>query len=261
MAFLWFSPRSLPLVPLDHDWQQACRRVPLLGGLAEDENLRLFERAKDFLARKRLTFHPDLATTPFDTPARLALAGQACLLTLGWPDFEHRDAFSNVHEIIVLPDAFQRHVEHIDEAGVLHAFTDIRIGETSYQGPVVVSFRDLMENGGFSGHNVLIHELAHKLDMGNAVDVDGFPPLPVSITPAEWHGIFSQVWNDLQRRLENGQDTVLDAYAASHPGECFAVCCEAFFSAPRQLADHYPALYALLCRYFNQQPLPRQPLG
>lgn len=257
MLFRWFGSRFSSGTFPAADWHAACQRVALLRSLSEEETERLGQRAWQFLERKRITLHPALEETPFDRPAQLVLAGQACLITLGWSEFEHADAFSNVHEIVVLPDGFTRDVEEMDEFGVVHAYTDTRAGETSYQGPVVVSFTDLMQSGDFNGFNVLLHELAHKLDMGNSIDTDGFPPLPSNITPAEWHGIFSQVWNDLQRRLSQNQPTPIDDYAASHPGECFAVCCETFFSAPDQLADAYPDLYGLLCRYFNQQPLTR----
>ncbi|QTF92133.1 M90 family metallopeptidase [Halomonas sp. BM-2019] len=243
-------------------WAEARARLPLLAALGEAEAAALGERAWRFLHAKRVSLHPALAeTTPFDLPARLALAAQACLLTLGWRDDEHREAFANVHEVLILPDAFQRRVEEMDEFGVMHEYDDERAGETSYQGPVVVAFPDLMESGDFSGFNVLIHEFAHKLDMGNSLDVDGFPPLPADIDPREWHRVFMGVWEDLQARLARGEETPIDDYAATHPGECFAVCCEAFFTAPDLLHDAYPALHDLLSRYFRQETLARLPPG
>lgn len=257
----WREARFAARHPFPEDaWAEARGRVPLLAALAEEEAARLGRRAWRFLHAKRVTLHPELAeATPFDLPARLALAAQACLLTLGWPEEEHQEAFANVHEVLVLPDAFQRRVEEMDEFGVMHEYDDERAGETSHQGPVVVAFPDLMESGDFSGFNVLIHEFAHKLDLGNSLDVDGFPPLPAEIDPREWHRVFMAVWDDLQARLARGEATPIDDYAATHPGECFAVCCEAFFTAPDLLHDAYPALFALLGRYFRQAPLARLP--
>ncbi len=241
------------------DWAEARSRLPLLTALDDSDAEHLGQRAWRFLHAKRLSLHPDLAESiPFDLPAQLALAAQACLLTLGWSDSEHREAFDGVHEILILPEAFQRRVEEMDEAGVMHEYVDERAGETSHQGPVVVSFPDLMESGGLDGFNVLIHELAHKLDLSNSLDVDGFPPLPREIDPKEWHHAFMGVWDDLQARLERGEETPIDAYAASHPGECFAVCCETFFSAPNVFVQAYPELYELLSRYFRQDPITRQ---
>lgn len=241
-------------------WREARSRLPLLAFLADDEAERLGRRAWRFLHAKRLSLHPELrASTPFDEAAQLALAAQACLLTLGWSDDEHDEAFSGFHEILILPDAFQRQVEEMDEFGVMHAYEDERAGETSAQGPVVVAFPDLMESGDFTGFNVVIHELAHKLDMGNSLDADGFPPLPRDIDSRVWHRVFTAVWESLQTHLERGETPPIDDYAATHPGECFAVCCEYFFSAPEVLEDAYPELYALLVRYFRQEPLKRLP--
>ncbi|WP_148252908.1 M90 family metallopeptidase [Aidingimonas lacisalsi] len=245
--------------PFPHtDWAEARSRVPLLAALNDDDAQQLGQRAWRFLHDKRVSLHKELAkTTSFDLPAHLALAAQICLLTLGWDDDDHQEAFANVHEVQILPDAFQRQVEEMDEFGVMHEYVDERAGETSFQGPVVVSFPDLMGSGDWNGFNVLIHEFAHKLDLGNASDVDGFPPLPREIDPHEWHHIFTTVWEDLQAHLERGESPPIDDYAATHPGECFAVCCEHFFSAPDVLIKAYPALYALLSRYFRQDPLLR----
>ncbi|MBB3331489.1 hypothetical protein BDK63_002372 [Halomonas campaniensis] len=257
----WRAERFAARHPFpDAAWAEARGRLPLLAALGDAEAAALGERAWQFLHAKRLSLHPELSeSTPFDLPAQLALAAQACLLTLGWSDDDHAEAFANVHEVLVLPDAFQRRVEEMDEFGVMHEYDDERAGETSYQGPVVVAFPDLMESGDFSGFNVLIHEFAHKLDMGNSLDVDGFPPLPREIDPREWHRVFMAVWEDLQAHLERGEPTPIDDYAATHPGECFAVCCEAFFTAPDLLHDAYPALHDLLARYFRQDPLARLP--
>ncbi|WP_373182268.1 zinc-dependent peptidase [Halomonas campaniensis] len=257
----WRAERFAARHPFpDAAWAEARGRLPLLAALDDAEAAALGERAWQFLHAKRLSLHPELAeSTPFDLPAQLALAAQACLLTLGWSDDDHAEAFANVHEVLILPDAFQRRVEEMDEFGVMHEYDDERAGETSYQGPVVVAFPDLMESGDFSGFNVLIHEFAHKLDMGNSLDVDGFPPLPREIDPREWHRVFMAVWEDLQAHLERGETTPIDDYAATHPGECFAVCCEAFFTAPDLLHDAYPALHDLLARYFRQDPLARLP--
>ncbi|MEQ6916238.1 zinc-dependent peptidase [Halomonas aquatica] len=240
------------------DWAEARDRLPLLDGLSDDQAERLGRRAWQFIHAKRLSLHPELAeSVTFDAPARLALAAQACLMTLGWCDSEHQEAFANVHEILVLPDAFHRRVEEMDEYGVVHEYDDERAGETSHQGPVVVAWADLMTSGGLDGFNVLIHELAHKLDLGNSLDVDGFPPLPRELDPQEWYRIFMGVWEDLQVRLARGEATPIDEYAATHPGECFAVCCETFFSDPDRLHRAYPTLYGLLSHYFHQDPLSR----
>lgn len=253
----WRAERFVARHPFpEQAWQQACSRLPLLDSLDGEATEQLGRRAWRLLHVKRLTISAEL---DFDLPARLGLMAQAALLTLGWSETDADDAFANVHEILVLPDVFRRRVEEMDEAGVMHEYHDERAGETWYQGPVVLSLTDIMASGDWSGFNVVIHELAHKLDMGNSQDVDGLPPLPRDISAKEWHGIFIAVWDDLQAHLERGETPPIDDYAATHPGECFAVCCEHFFSAPDVLNAAYPRLYALLRRYFRQDPLARLP--
>ncbi|ALM51548.1 zinc-dependent peptidase [Halomonas huangheensis] len=235
-------------------WHQACQRYPLLAQLPEPQQSRLGHRAWQFLHDKHLSLHANLAPAALDDAQRLAIAAQACLLSLGWSDSEHHDALANVHEILILPDVIRREVEEIDDAGVVHQFVDQRAGETFHQGPVVLALPDVIASGRLDGFNVVIHEFAHKLDMGNSMDADGFPPLPADISPQDWYREFMTTWDDLHARLDNGQPTPIDDYAASHPGECFAVCCEHFFTTPLQLREAYPGLYSLLCRYFHQTP-------
>ncbi|MGQ7243163.1 M90 family metallopeptidase [Salinicola sp. V024] len=247
--------RSRP--PFDPEaWRKIRYGLPLLADLDDADAERLGPRAWQLLQRKRWVAGDDVE---LDQPAMLAIAAQAELLTLGWSDRDASAAFDNVTEIILLPDSFHRHVEEMDDFGVMHEYMDERAGETSWRGPVVLAIPDVADSGDYTGYNVIIHEFAHKLDLGNSQDVDGFPPLAAAsdVTSKEWHRVFTAVWDDLQAHLERGEDTPIDDYAATHPGECFAVCCELFFTAPDQLVDVYPELYDLLKRYFRQEPLVR----
>ncbi|RKR06836.1 hypothetical protein C7446_0835 [Kushneria sinocarnis] len=234
------------------DWQAAVARLPILAGFDGATLDELGRRAWRRLFELRVTLAGE---APWSHTDRLALAAQIDLMTLGWQ--HHAEAFANLHEVIVLPDAFHRRVEEMDEAGVVHEYVDERAGETSYQGPIVLSRTDLEASGHWNGFNVVIHEFAHKLDMGNSMEVDGCPPLPRDISGREWYRIFTAAWDELQACLEAGHPTLVDEYAATHPGECFAVCCETFFTAPAQLNGHWPELYRLLARYFRQDPFAR----
>ena len=60
---------------------------------------------------------------------------------------------------------------------------------------------------------------------------------------------------DMGRRLDAGEDTPLDPYAAEHPGEFFAVCAEAFFIQPESLHAAYPDVFVQLAAFFRQNPL------
>ncbi|WP_110648204.1 zinc-dependent peptidase [Salinicola peritrichatus] len=249
--------RRLARHPFDPEaWRAVRHAVPLLADLEDFDAERLGPRAWQLLHTKHWVAGDGVE---FDASAQLAIAAQACLLTLGWDEQDAQAAFANVHDIILLPDAFHRRVEEMDEAGVVHEYDDERAGETSWRGPVALAIPDIDNSGDYSGYNVIIHEFTHKLDLGNSQDVDGFPPLAAAsdVTSREWHRVFTHVWDDLQAHIARDEPTPIDDYAATHPGECFAVCCELFFTAPDQLIEVYPDLYDLLKRYFGQDPLAR----
>jgi Mlc titration factor MtfA (ptsG expression regulator) len=59
----------------------------------------------------------------------------------------------------------------------------------------------------------------------------------------------------LHVRLQQGEDGLIDAYAATDPAEFFAVCSEVFFERGAELAAQHPALYAELRGYYRVNPL------
>ncbi|MCM5705413.1 zinc-dependent peptidase [Larsenimonas salina] len=233
-------------------WQHTLARVPIAHGLADESRERLAGRAWALMHRLRITSPVEL---PWSEAQALKLTTQVALMTLEWD----KGFWPDVREVVVVPGPFRRHLVEEDEMGVVHELDDERIGETFDHGPIVLSLEDVTSSGDWTGLNVIIHEFSHKLDMQHNGQADGRPPLPATISPAEWYRVFTSVWNDLQEHLERDDVTPIDEYAATHPGECFAVCCEMFFTAPNQLSRVYPELYSLLTRYFNQDALARMP--
>ena len=113
-----------------------------------------------------------------------------------------------------------------------------------------------------AGYNVVIHEFAHKLDMLNG-EADGMPALHSGMTPAAWDEVFMTAYEDFCRRIDSGEETVIDPYASDDPAEFFAVLSENFFELPDIVNREYPSLYALLRSYYRQDPLGRlkEPAG
>ena len=95
----------------------------------------------------------------------------------------------------------------VDDAGVTHEYHDEVLGEAWEGGPVLLSWFD--GNDAPAGINVVIHEFAHKLDMGNG-EVDGYPALPADMPPAAWAAAFKPAYDDFCRRVDDGEDTALD---------------------------------------------------
>jgi hypothetical protein len=246
----WRRRRLLRQYPLPDDlWSDVTAALPVLEGLDSSELERLRALATIFLREK--TFEPvqGLELTP---AMRLCIAAQASLpiLHLGL------DWFRGWSALIVYPGEFVHRREEVDMAGVVHEWDEARSGESWEYGPVILSWADVAASGLRDGYNVVIHELAHKLDMLNG-EPNGFPPLPRHMDAREWNREFSAAYADLNRRLDEGETTALDPYAAEHPAEFFAVLSEYFFETPRLVQNAYPAVYALLRVFFRQDPLRR----
>jgi hypothetical protein len=71
--------------------------------------------------------------------------------------------------IVVHPDEVVAQREVMDDDGVVHAYDEVLAGEAMEGGPVMLSWRDVADAGetAASGYNVVIHEFAHVLDMGD----------------------------------------------------------------------------------------------
>ena len=146
----------------------------------------------------------------------------------------------------------------MDEFGVVHEYDEQASGEAWEGGPLLISWQDAQMAG--EGYNVVIHEFAHKLDMQNG-EVDGIPRLPTDMSRAKWKAVLMTAYEDFRALVDeaeaHGEETLLDPYAAEHPGEFFAVMSEVFFETPDILQEEYPALYAQFSRFYRQDPAAR----
>ncbi len=103
------------------------------------------------------------------------------------------------------------------------------------------------------GMNVVIHEFAHKLDMLNGPP-DGLPPLHEGMRRQDWIDAFEPAYEDFCARVDDGEVTAIDPYAAEHPAEFFAVTSEVFFETPELLRAEYPAVYTQMRLFYRQDP-------
>ncbi|MBK9616425.1 MAG: zinc-dependent peptidase [Uliginosibacterium sp.] len=245
----WLWPAVIPTVS-EADWRAVERTLPCLNHLDHAEREALRALALAFLDRKVFSgaqgFEPDNA-------ARLSIALQACLLVLKL-GLHAYDGWEGV--IVYPPGGFMIPQRRQDAAGVVHEYEQEALGQAWDDGPVLLTWADDPTRD--AGINVVIHEFAHKLDMLDG-HVDGRPPLPPGIRPEAWRHSFSRAYADFCARADSGLPLFMDAYAAEDPGEFFAMCCEVFFCKPVPLRAHYPDVYALLCGYFQQRPLPEPP--
>lgn len=231
----------------DNLWASVVTSMPFLESLDTAEQEQLRELSESFLGTKEFSTAGGLVLTD---EICVSIAAQGCLPILKLGLSAYRDWVG----IIVYPDEFvvRRNIE--DEDGVVHEYDDVLAGEAWEGGPLILSWHDVKMAG--DGYNVVIHEFAHKLDMLNG-DADGMPALHSGITESEWQETFLAAYDDFCRRVDSGEDTLIDPYASEAPGEFFAVLSEGFFELPDVVAEEYPDLYALLIRYYRQDPLTR----
>lgn len=240
-----FGRRPAADIP-DDLWQAVQTELDFLDWLSADEWQRLRALVARFLEEKEFTATGGLE---LDDRMKLSIAVQGCLpiLNLGL------DWYAGWVGIVVYPAEFVIPRSVVDEDGVVHEYDEVAAGEAWGGGPLLVSWQDVAMAGG--GYNVVIHEFAHKLDMVNG-EADGLPPLHPGMSPADWEAAMAAAYDDFCERVDAGEDTAIDPYAAESPGEFFAVLAEAFFETPRTLRDEYPAVYAQLAAFFRLDPLP-----
>ncbi len=230
-------------------WDRVTADLFILKGLTDAERQRLRRLTTRFLYHKKFDPVQDLELGP---ERRLFIAVQACLpilnLGLRW--------YRGWTTMIVYPGDFVPRREEVDEAGVVHLHADPLSGEAWRRGPVVLSWSGVAVSGRRDGYNVIIHELAHKLDMRNG-DANGHPPLPRHIPTREWRSAFVAAFDDMNQRLDAGEEPAIDPYAANSPAECFAVFSEYFFEQPQLLFAEYPRVYGQLAAFYRQAPLQR----
>ena len=245
-------------------WLNTLGQYPFLAALTQPEQAKLRALAALFLQRKEFTGAHGLEVT--DAMA-VAIAAQACLplLHLGAP----RDAlawYDDFVGIVVHPgDALARRTT-TDEAGVVHHYHEVLLGEAMERGPVMLSWQAVQDAAHHSqrGANVVVHEFVHKMDMRNG-PADGYPPLPAGFmgstsaraARAAWHDAWAPAYAHFRERVIiaerfGGERPWLDAYGATAPAEFFAVACEAYFVNRPRFAQEFPALLPLLDGFFRR---------
>ena len=186
-----------------------------------------------FLREKRFYGCNGLAVT--DT-MRQAVAALACLLIL-------RDAaavFPRLRSVLLYPSAFLVPQHEPDDLGLVSDEPVEQIGESWEGDRVVLSWPDVEAALAGDAVNVVVHEFAHQLDIGQ-----GFP---AGVDPARWAPVMQKEFERLQRHR---RPPVLDPYGAEGPEEFFAVATEAYFQRGALLQEHHPALYELLKDYYR----------
>lgn len=229
-------------------WRNTLNKIPVAKKLNRKELRQLRKITTLFLHAKVFT---GVQGFQLDDEKRLIIAIQACIPILKL-DLDYYDGFI---EIVVYPDAFIVNRDIVDDSGLVHNTNQTLSGEAWSKGPVVLSWKDI-ELDSFNlreGHNVIIHEFSHKLDMLNG-RANGMPPLHPNMHRQEWTDSLSQAYDHLLKQIEYYDHSYINNYAATNPAEFFAVISEYFFTAPNILKQYCPDVYKQLVLFYKQTP-------
>ena len=234
-------------------WLEVTGKLACLQGLTAIEKARLRELSTLFWHEKNFVAVQGLELTD---AMCVSIAAQACLpiLKLGFNNL------SGWIDVVIYPAAFRISRDTTDATGVVHHEEQVLVGESWSRGPLILSWAEIQQDSSENhvGRNVIIHEIAHKLDVLNG-RMNGFPPLHLDMSIPKWTEALNDAYQHLVTRIDHHHSTSIDAYAATSPAEFFAVVSEYFFCSPETLQTHFPEVYQQLQLYYRQNPLLRQP--
>ncbi len=220
--------------------------------LSSAERLRLMDVAERLV--NRVSWEASRGFS-LDNNIRGTVAGHAALLALGLPE----PVFKNVSAIVVHPATI---TIRGPRSGLIPGTVDAHplpvLGHTTAHGPVFIAWDDALQQATHpdQGHNVILHEFAHKLDAEDGT-LDGTPRLSDRVERQRWIEVCDTEYRSL--RLGNGS-ALLSDYAGTNPSEFFAVTTEIFFRRGPELAEDRPDLYHVFRRFYGQDPAGRRQL-
>lgn len=184
---------------------------------------------------------------------KVIIAAQACLLVVGMVD---DILFDHVLSILVYPTGYVAQGTHLSRAGLVLEGGQPRLGEAWWRGPVILSWSDAKAGGLMEtpGHNLVLHEFAHQLDMLNGRMCDGTPELPTAEHFNRWISVLGPEFERLAETCQHGHRGFIDCYGATNPAEFFAVVTETFFERPAAFRFHHEEAYSVLKDFYRMDP-------
>jgi hypothetical protein len=250
-GFGWLTERrrtKLLETPFPEAWEDILdANVKAYSYLDDAERKHLRDLTQVFIDEK--TWEPCGGVEEITDEMRVTIAGSACLLIMG----RDHDLMNEVESILVYPSAI---VLPERPQGFFNGSPQIVGGERTVAlgvahargGPVVLAWDSVLSGAANAkdGNNVVIHEIAHKIDFLDG-DADGTPPLETAEDRREW----ARVCNEAFLAHKSGEEHFLRKYAQTNEAEFFAVATEVFFEKPKQMLHELPELYGLLARFYN----------
>ena len=249
----WWRKRKRTRIlaePFPDEWLEAIERdVALWRAVPGASRPRLLDDARLFIAERYWEPCGGIELTP---SMCAVIAAQACVLTLG----RSVDAFDHVRSILVYPTAYRAPDVWEDESGIVTEELDDRDGEAWEWGSVVLSWQQvLVDSRTLHGRNLVLHELAHQLDLLDTIDRPTLGDPELRVERERWMDTFLAAHEAFCEQVDRGRRVkALDEYGAEDDAEFFAVAPESFFERGAYLREHQPDLYRVLSEYYNQDP-------
>jgi Mlc titration factor MtfA (ptsG expression regulator) len=257
MIFRWLTERrreKLLEKPFADTWKQYLHENVAAYRLFDDEEkARFHDLVAVFVAEKNFEQCGGLDADEAEwDEIRVTIAGCACQMLVGRQD---HDLFSEVVSLLVYPSAVVAKAQNRSffDPGLEPVRGDMPVLGLAVKGGAVVLAWDSVLRGArhpHDGHNVVIHELAHKIDYLDGV-ADGTPPLDGRAARRAWVAAFAPAYLAHKERAEHGKKSFLSDYAVTNEAEYFAVATEAFFEKPADLARELPDVYAQLRDFYQ----------
>lgn len=249
--FAWLTERrrnKLLEHPFPEEWKKIlAKNVAAYRLLDTEEKERLHELVQVFVEEKNWEGCGGLE---LDDEIRVTIAGSGCLMLLG----RDHDLFKEVESILVYPSAVihKGHGRSTFDPGVTADREEqVVLGLAVHGGAVVLAWDSVLQGAANArdGHNVVIHEFAHKIDFTDG-DADGTPDMGFPERRA-WAAAFEPAFLAHKKRADQGKKSFLRDYAVTNEAEYFAVVSEAFFEKPKELARQLPDVYASLRDFYR----------
>lgn len=223
--------------------------LPIYLHLSPVERRRLQGHIRVFLAEKQFIGCGGLQVTE---EMKLAIAAVACLLLLN----ERGEYFPKLRSILIYPSTYFVNETVATGNYIVEERRVARLGESWTHDQVILSWEQVKQDtlDWRDGHNVVLHEFAHQLDQEDG-KAEGVPILQRNSDYAIWAKVMAEEYQQLCNDVQRSVKTVMDSYGTTNPAEFFAVATETFFEKPQQLLKKHSALYELLQRYYQLDPV------
>ncbi|MCH2197631.1 MAG: zinc-dependent peptidase [Flavobacteriales bacterium] len=165
---------------------------------------------------------------------KVIIASHAVQITFGYPAL----VLAHFKRIILYPIEYPSRV-----TGKKHK------GEVNALGVIVLSWNHVMDGVRIpdDGINLVIHEIAHALEIENIVQNGEWAFIPEDEMKA-----FKKEARKVIPEIDAGT-SLLRPYAATNQREFFAVVVENFFERPAQLREVHPTVYDLTAKILRQE--------